>query len=77
MAENPVKENIQGVEIHLVKINNNWRKAKCASIGSIQKGGGSALPTDPKKGCADKRKIKNVDRQIDASTGEKKTCMSA
>ena len=38
MAENPVKENIQGVEIHLVKLNNNGRKADCASLGRTQKG---------------------------------------
>ena len=29
------------------------------------------MPTDPEKGRADKRKISNVDRQIDASTGDK------
>ena len=46
MAENPVKENIQGVEIHLVKLNNNGRKADCASIVRTQKGGADVSPTD-------------------------------
>ena len=71
MAENPEKANIQGVEIQLAKINNNGRKANRASLGRIFTGGTPTSPTDPEKVRADKRKIKNVDRQIDASTREK------
>ena len=71
MAEKPAKANIQGVEIHLVKINNNGRKSDRASHGRIQTGGGAASPTDPEKGRADKRTIINVDRHIDKSTVNK------
>ena len=66
-AEKLDKSNIQGVEIHLVKHNNNGRKADRASLGRIQTGGAAALPTDPNKGRSDKRTSINVDRQIDAS----------
>ena len=69
--ENPAKENIQGVEIHLVKINNNGRKSDRASLGRTQKGGGAASPTDPEKGCAENQTIINVDRQINGSAMEK------
>ena len=58
MAEKTAKVNIQGVEMHLVKINNNWRKADRASIGRTLTGEGAAMPTNPEKGCAGKRKIK-------------------
>ena len=61
MDENPEKENIQGVEIQLVKINYNRQKANCASLVRTQKGRGSALPIDPEEGRADKQKINNVD----------------
>ena len=71
MAENLAKANIQGVEIHLVKININRRKANLASRGRIQTGGVAALPTGPEKGCADKRTIINLDHLIDESTPEK------
>ena len=71
MAENLAKANIQGVEIHLVKINNNGWKADRASRGRIQTGGAAASPSDPEKGRADKRTRINVDRQIDKSTVEK------
>ena len=65
MAENPVKSNIQGFEIHIVKINNHGRKANCASLGRTPKGGVAASPTDPGKVRDDKPTIINVDRQID------------
>ena len=71
MAEKLVKANILGVEIHLLKINKNGQKANRDSLGRRQKGGGAALPADPEKDCTDKRKINNVDHQIEASTGEK------
>ena len=71
MAEKPAKSNIQGGKIKLAKLNYNWLKADRASFGRILKGGGSALPMDPKKYRADKRKINNVDRHIDALTIEK------
>ena len=61
----------QGVEINLVKINNNGWKSKCASLGRKLTGGGSASLTDLKKGCTDKQNILNVDRQIDTSTVER------
>ena len=69
--ENPAKANIQGGEIHLVKLNHNGLKANRASLGRIQKVGASASPTDPEKGRAENRTIINVDRQIDESYVEK------
>ena len=72
MAEKPAEENIQDVEIHLVKINNNGRKSDHANFGRAQKGGGAASSTDTEKGHTDKQKINNVDFQIDASIREKK-----
>ena len=74
MAENPVKENIQGVEIHLVKLNNNRRKADCASLGRTQKGGADVSPTNPEKYRTDKRAIINVDRHINELIVEKDMC---
>ena len=71
MAEKPAEENIQDVEIHLVKINNNGRKSDRASLGRTQKGGAAASPADPEKGGADKRNIINVYHQINKSTLEK------
>ena len=71
MAENPVKEDIQGVEIHLVKLNNNGRKADCASLGRTQKGGADVSLTNPEKCCADKRMRINVDRHINELIVEK------
>ena len=44
MAEKPAKANIQGVESHLVKINNNGRKDNRGSLGRTQKGGAYASP---------------------------------
>ena len=61
----------QGVEIHIVKLKNNGRKSDRASLVRIKTGGASALPTNPKKGRADKRRVINVDRYIDASNMEK------
>ena len=71
MTGNPDKANIQGVQIHLVKVHNNGRKADRSSIVWTHKGIVAALPTDPEKGCADKQKIISVDCQIDNSTVEK------
>ena len=42
--KNPEKSNIQDVEKHLVKINNNDHKSDRASLGRIQKGGASTSP---------------------------------
>ena len=56
MAENPEKANIEVVEINLVKINNNGRKAARASLIRRQTGGADASRTDPKKGRANKWK---------------------
>ena len=52
-AQKPEKANIQGGEIHCVKINNNERKAKLDSLGKRQSKGSSALPADPDKGRID------------------------
>ena len=54
MAEKPTKENIQGVDMYLVKINNNGWKADHASLGRIQAGGASASPAHLYNGSADK-----------------------
>ena len=47
MADNSAQENIQGVEIHLVKINNN--KGKKSDVmdtsGTTIQGGAASLPT--------------------------------
>ena len=71
MAEIPEKANIQGIEIHLVKINNNGWKYDRASLGRRQTGWADPSLTDPKKGHTDKRMIVNVDRQSDVSTAKK------
>ena len=71
MAEKPEKANIQGVEIHLVKMSNNGRKSDRANLGKKQMGGTAALLTEPEKVRADKRTIINVDRKSDASTVKK------
>ena len=71
MTENTGKSNIQGVEIHPLKINNNGQKTDRASLGRIQTGVSSTLPIDPKKGRANKPTILNVYRQIDTLTMEK------
>ena len=68
ISEKPEKANTQGVEIHLVKINNNGRKADHSSLVRIQTGGSSASPTYPEKGCADNLIIINVDHPSDVST---------
>ena len=70
-SKNPMKANIQDVEIHLCKINNNGQKSDRASLCRRQTEGAAALPTKPKKGYAKKRTIINVDRQIEASIVEK------
>ena len=70
-AQKPAKANIQSVEIHLVKINNNGQKADCSSLGRKQTRGSSTSPTNLKKVCADKQTTINVDRQSDAFTVKK------
>ena len=77
-AENPEKENTQGVEIHLAKINNNGWKADRSSLDRRQTGGASTSLTNVEKGRAGKRTIINVDCQIDASTAEEQIyeCMT-
>ena len=66
--ENPEKEDIQDIEIHLFKINNNVQKGGCDSLVSRKTGGASALPIDPAKGRAVKQTIINVDRPSETST---------
>ena len=77
MAENLVKANIQGVDMHLVKINNIGLKANRASLGRILKGGGYASSTNPEKGRAGKCKLKDSVRPSDVTNGDKKmhNCM--
>ena len=70
-AQKPAKANIQSVEIHLVKINNNGQKADCSSLGRKQTRGSSTSPTNLKKVCADKQTTINVDHPSDASDADK------
>ena len=69
MAKKPEKANIEDVEIHLVKINNNGRRSDRASLGRRQTGRAAALPTNPVKGRADKQTIIDVYQR--AGHGEK------
>ena len=52
MAEKKAKANIQDVEIHLVKIDDNGWKSNRAILDRIQKVGASASRTHPEKGRA-------------------------
>ena len=69
-SEKPEIANIQGDEIHFVKIHNNGRKSDCANIDRRLTGEEAALPTDTKKGHVEKPRINNLDRQSDATTME-------
>ena len=75
-AEKPEISNIQGDEIHFVK--KIGRESDCANIDRRQTGAEAALPTDTKKGHAEKPRINNLDRPSDATTVEEKIheCMT-
>ena len=47
--ENTAKENIQGVEIHLVKLNNKGQMQTAPEGGEKIMGGESASPTTPRR----------------------------
>ena len=46
-----------------------------SSLGRKKKGGGSASPSNPEKGCDGKRKRNHAGHQSDDPTGSKKTCL--
>ena len=70
MAEKPSKENIQGVDKHLVKLNNNGLKSNHASIGRKLTGGASASPPTPRRAPLAIAISKDAVRPSDVTTGD-------
>ena len=70
-AENTSQADIQGIEIKLVKLNNNWQKPTMSVLAGNFTGGGAALQTNPDKGRANKRRINDIDRTSNGLTMDK------
>ena len=69
-AEKPAKLNIQGVEIHLVELNNKFQIPTVPVMAGKFTGGEAASPTTPRRAVLASTKSKDAVRLSDVTTSD-------